>query len=170
MFGAGGRIYNHPKLILIEKTIAALLLAAPDIRAQLPQKITPFDGRADQAALNTQDGLRILRGLVSLLNSYLPAIFVVGHLVPNCNWTGRADGTGIVATCVLRRCVGLLVDLAGPASAKMDYVRTICYALLYNTQWHDDTLGAAHVEECSEALLAKLRARCKQQPHQAHGG
>ena len=61
--------------------------------------------------------------------------------------------------------MGLLVDLAGPAAAKVDYVRTICYALLYNTQWHDDTPGAAHVEECCEALLAKLQARCKQHPH-----
>ena len=164
VFGAGARIYNHPKLIVIEKTIAALLLSAPDIRAQLRQKITQFEGRANQAALNTQDGLRILRGLESHLNYYLPAIFVVGHLVRNCTWAGRADGTGIVATCVLQRCVGLLVDLAGPVAAKMDYVRTICCALLYNTEWHDDTPGAAHVEECCEALLAKLRARCKQHP------
>ena len=53
VFGAGARIYNHPKLIVIEKTIAALLLAAPDIQAQLRQKITLFEGRANQAALNT---------------------------------------------------------------------------------------------------------------------
>ena len=51
MFGAGARMYNHPKLIVIEKTIAALLLSAPDIRAQLRQKITLFEGRANQAAL-----------------------------------------------------------------------------------------------------------------------
>ena len=50
------------------------------------------------------------------------------------------------------------------AAAKMDYVRTICCALLYNTQWHDDTPGAAHVEERCEALLAKVWARCKQHP------
>ena len=60
--------------------------------------------------------------------------------------------------------MGLLVDLAGPAAAKMHYVRTICCALSYNTQWHDHTRGAAHVEECCEALPAKLRARCKQHP------
>ena len=164
VFGAGARIYNHPKLIVIEKTIAALLLAAPGIRAQLRQKITLFEGRADQAALNTQDGLRILWGLESLLSYYLPANFVVGPLVGNCTSDGRADGTGIVATCVLQRCLGLLVDLAGPVAAKMDYVRTICCALLYNTQRHDDTPGAAHVEECCEAVLAKLQARCKQHP------
>ena len=35
---AGARIYNHPKLIVIEKTLATLLLAALDIRAQLQQK------------------------------------------------------------------------------------------------------------------------------------
>ena len=46
----------------------------------------------------------------------------------------------------------------------MDYVRTICCALLYITKWHDDTPGAAHMEERCEALLAKLRARCKQHP------
>ena len=153
-----------PKVIVIEKTIAALLLAAPDIRAQLRHKITLREGRANQAALNTQDGLRILRSLGSLLNYYLLAIFVLGHLVRDCTWARRANGSSIVATCVLQRCVGLLVDLAGPAAAKMDYVRTICCALLYNTQQHDDTPGAAHVEECCEALLAKLRARCKQHP------
>ena len=82
----------------------------------------------------------------------------------SCTWAGHADGPGIVATCVLQRYVGLLVDLASPAAAKMDYVRTICSALLYNTPWHDDTPGAAHVEECCEALLTKLRARCKHHP------
>ena len=68
VFGAGARIYNHAKLIVIEKTIATLLLAAPNIRAHFRQKITVFEGRADQGALNTQDGLRILRGLESVLN------------------------------------------------------------------------------------------------------
>ena len=164
VFGAGARIYDLHKVIVIEKNIAPLLLAAPDIRAQLRQKIILSEGRAGEATLNTQDGLRILRGLESLLNYYLPAIFVVGHLVRNCTWAGRADGSGIVATCVLQRCVGLLVDLANPAAAKMDYVRTICCALQYNTQWHDHTPGAAHVEECVEGLQAKLRARCKQHP------
>ena len=164
MFGAGACIYNHPKLIVIEKSIAALLLAAPYIWTQLGNKITHIEGRANQAALNTHNGWHILRGLESLLNYYLPAIFVVGHLVRSCTWAGRADGSGIAATCVPQRCSGLLVDLAGPAAAKMDYDRTICCALTYNTQWHDYTPGAAHVEECCEALLAKLWARCKQQP------
>ena len=132
VFGAGARMYNHPKLIVIEKTIDALLVAAPNIQAQLTQQSTLFEGRANQAALNTKDALRILRGLESLRNSYLPAIFVVGHLVRNCTGAGRADGTVVVATSVLQRCVGLFVDL--PAVAKMDYVRTICCAVLYNTQ------------------------------------
>ena len=125
------RIYNHLKLIVIEKTIAALLLAVPGIWAQLRQKIALIEGRADQAALNTHDGLRILRGPESLLNYYLAAIFVVGHLVHNCTWARRADRSGIVATCVLQRYVGLLVHLAGPAAAKMDYLRT--YAALFRT-------------------------------------
>ena len=100
----------------------------------------------------------------SLLNYYLPAIFVVEHLVRNCTWAGCADWSGIVAMCVLQRCVGLLVDLAGPAAAKMDNVRTIGCALLYNTQWHEKTPRAADVEDCCEAPLVKLRARCKEQP------
>ena len=112
-FGAGACMYSHSKLIVTEKTIAALLLAAPDIWPQPPQKTTLFEGRADQAARNTHDGLRILRGLESLLYYYLPAIFVAGHLVRSCTWAGCAGGSGIVATCVLQRCVGLLVA-AGP--------------------------------------------------------
>ena len=104
VFGAGARIYNRPELFVIEKTIAALLLGAPDIRAQLRQKITLFEGCADPGALTTQDGLRILRDPESLLNYYLLAIFGAGHLVRNCIWAGQADGLGIVATCVLRRC------------------------------------------------------------------
>ena len=165
VFGAGARINNHPKLIVIEKTITALLFPAPDIQAQLRQKITLFEGCADQAPLNKQDGLRILLGQKPLLHYYLPAIFVVGHLVRNCTWARHSDGSCIVATCVLRRYMGLLVDLAGTAVVKMDYVRSICCALLYNTQWHDDTPGAAHVEESCEALLVKLRARYKQHPN-----
>ena len=130
MFGAGARIYHHPKPIVIEETVVVLLLAPPDIRAQLRQKITLFEGRADQAALNTYEGLRILRGVESLLDYYLSAIFVVGHLVRSCTWAGCAERSGIVATCVLQRCVGLYIDLAGPAAAKMDYVRTsVQYAM-----------------------------------------
>ena len=41
VFGAGARIYNHPKLFVMEKTIAALLLAAPHIRAPFRQKNYP---------------------------------------------------------------------------------------------------------------------------------
>ena len=47
----------------------------------------------------------------------------------------------------------------------MDYVRTLCCAPLYNTQCHHNKPGAAHVDECCEALLAKLRAQCKQHPN-----
>ena len=71
VFGAGARIYNHPKLLVTEKTFVALLFPAPNMRAQLRQKITLFEGRANQAALNTPDGLRILGGLESVLNYYL---------------------------------------------------------------------------------------------------
>ena len=60
---------------------------------------------------------------------YLPAIFVVGHLVRSCTWAGRADGLGMVGTCVLQRCAGLLLDLASPSAAKMYYVRTIFLCL-----------------------------------------
>ena len=49
----------------------------------------------------------------------------------------------------------------------MDYVRAICCAPLYNTQWHDERPRAAHVEEWCEALLAKMRAKCKQH-HDKH--
>ena len=116
------------------------------------------------SALNTHHLWRILGRPESLLNYYLPAIFVVEHLVSNCTWALGADGSCMGTMCVLQRCVGLLVDLAGRAVAKMDCVRTVRCALLYNAQWHDDTPGATHVVECCEALLAKLRARCKQHP------
>ena len=164
VFGPGARIYNHPKLIVIDKTLAALLLAVPNIRAQLRQNIALFEGRAAQAALKIQDGLRMLRGLEAFLDYYLPAIFVVGHLVRSCISVGCANGYGIVATCLLQRCVGLLVDLAGLVASQMDDVRTTCCALVYNTQCHDNAPGAAHVQECCEALLAKLPARCKKHP------
>ena len=60
VLGAGARMYDQPKLIVVEKTIVVLFLAAPNIRAQLRQKITPFEGHAHQAAPNNQDGLRIV--------------------------------------------------------------------------------------------------------------
>ena len=74
VFEAGARIYNHPKLIVIEKNLASLLLVAPDVRPPLRQKIALLEGRADQAAPNTQDGLRIFRGLDALLNYYRVAM------------------------------------------------------------------------------------------------
>ena len=39
VFGAGACMYNHPKFIVIEKTIAAPLLAAPDIRPNFGGKL-----------------------------------------------------------------------------------------------------------------------------------
>ena len=38
----------------------------------------------------------------------------------------------------------------------------LCFALSHQAQWRDDIAAAAHYEECCEALLAKMRARCKQ--------
>ena len=104
--------------------------------------------------------LCIFRGLNALPNYYIPAILVVGHLVRSCTWAARTHGSGIITTCALQRFVAQLVDLARLSTAKMDYVHTICYTFVYNTQWHDDTPGAAHVEERCEALLAKFRVGC----------
>ena len=63
----------------------------------------------------------------------------------------------------------LLVQLSRKWTMCAPYSR--CCALLYNTQWHDVTPVAVHVEDCCEALLAKLRARSKQHPdkHMANG-
>ena len=77
VIGAGACIYNHPILLVIEKTIASLLLAAPDIHAQLRQKPILLGGRADEATVTIRDGLRIFWGVASLLNYYLSSIFVV---------------------------------------------------------------------------------------------
>ena len=63
VLGTGARIYNHPKLIVIEKTIGALFLAAPDIG-----QITFRERCADEATLTIRDGLRILRAVKSLPN------------------------------------------------------------------------------------------------------
>ena len=68
VFCVGARVHDPLRLVVIEKTFTALLLAARDIRAQLRQKIILFEGRANQAALNTQDWWCILQGMESLLN------------------------------------------------------------------------------------------------------
>ena len=52
-FQAGARIYNHPKLSVIEKTVAVLLIAAPDLQTPLRQKIALFNTGAHQAGVYT---------------------------------------------------------------------------------------------------------------------
>ena len=54
VLGTGAHLYNHSKLTVIENSLVALLMAAPDIQPQFWQKITMFEGRADQAALHTR--------------------------------------------------------------------------------------------------------------------
>ena len=162
-FEACPQIYDHRKLIDVVTTLAMVLLVAPDLQPQLRRKIALLQARGDQAALHTQDRLRMLWRLDGLLNYYPPTMFVVGRLMRSLIWAGRAAASGTVATCALQRCVGLFLNLAGPAEAKMYDVGTICYILVHNAEWHDHTPGAVHVE-CCEALLAKLWAGCKQQP------
>ena len=113
LHAVGVRVVAQRKLLYLEKLVAALLLAAPNLREQLDNRITVLKGQVSTWVFDV-DGerrrrlLALLEGLSSLLNFYLPCLFQLGYLVRCCTWEGRSKGSGAIAKKYLRRRVGSL--------------------------------------------------------------
>ena len=152
----GSTILSYPKLIVMEKTIAALMLATPRIlrvhrcKAQAATAISGRDtAHANRAAM--------ANAVLHLLSKWCPLLLNLGHLVRECNWSGESYGTGSRAQEVLQLNLCLLRRLRrGPCDTVLKYERTIMCTLLYNSTWHQDLPGQVHSEEFGEGMLSKL--------------
>ena len=143
----GSTILSYPKLIVMEKCIAALMLATP----RIPR---PYLGKAQAAtAISGRDTAHPNRAAVAnavlhLLSEWCPLLLYLGHLVRECNWSGENNGTGSRAQEVLQLSLCLLRRLRrGPCDTVLKYERTIMCTLLYKSKWHQDLPGQVHSEE-----------------------
>ena len=152
----GSTVLSYPKLIVMEKTIAALMLATPKflrLYRRKAQAATAISGR-DTAHANRA---ALANALLHLLSEWCPLLLYLGHLVRECNWSGENNGTGSRAQEVLQLSLCLLQRLRrGPFDTVLKYERTIMCTLLYNSKWHQDLPGQAHSEEFGEGMLSKL--------------
>ena len=152
----GSTILSYPKLIAMEKTIAALMLATPRIlcphccKAQAAAAISgPDTAHANRAA--------VANAVLCLLSERCPLLLHLGPLVPECNWAGGNDGTGSRAQEVLQLSLCLLERWRlGPCDTLLKYERTIMCTLLYSSKWHQDLPSQANSEEFGEGMLSKL--------------
>ena len=152
----GSTILSYPKLIVMEKTIAALMLASPRILRPYRRKsqaATAISGR-DTAHANRA---AVANAVLHLLSEWCPLLLYLGHVVRECKWSGENNGTGSRAQEVLQLSLCLLRRLRrGPCDTVLKYERTIMCTLLYNSKWHQDLPGQAHSEEFGEGMLSKL--------------
>ena len=152
----GSTILSYPKLIVIEKTIIALMLATPRI-------LRPYRPKAQAApAISGRDTAHASRAAVAnavlhFLSERCPLLLYLGHQVQECNWSEEKNGTGSRAQEVLQLSLCLLRRLRrGPCDTVLKYECTIMCTLLYNSKWHQDLPGQAHSEEFGQGMFSKL--------------
>ena len=105
----GSTILSYPKLIVMEKPIAAVMLATP-------RTLRPYRRKAQAAtAISGRDTAHANRAAVAnavlhLLSEWCPLLLYLGHVVRECNWSGENNGTGAraqemlqLSLCLLRR-------------------------------------------------------------------
>ena len=152
----GSATLSYPELIVIEKTIAALLLATFRILGPYRRKAqaaTAICGR-DTACANS---VAVASAVLCLLSEWCLLLLYLGNLVRNCNWAVEKNGTGSRAQEVLQFSFCLLRRLRrGPCDSVLKYERTIMCILLYSSRWHQDVPGQAHSEECGEGMLKEM--------------
>ena len=154
-------IMCHPKLLHIEKQFCALLLATPNVEDHIVHKGTSI---MQFREASRKLPLVWLTGLKNLLHFYIPAVFLLGNLVRDCNWDGRPAGKGRTARKVLELSLVLIVVLTMDTDCNVPYVRTLCVALLLWLPWNDAVPGGCYAEERLEAMLSRLGCRCRTYP------
>ena len=148
----------HPKLLHIEKQFCALLLATPNVEHRIVHKETSI---MQFPEASRKLPLVWLTGLKNLVHFYIPAAFLLGNLVRDCNWNGGSAGTGRTARKVLELSLILIVALTMDTNCNAPYVRTLCVPLLLWLPWNDAVPGCCYDEEPLEAMLNRLGSRCR---------
>ena len=100
----------------------------------------------------------------NLLHFYIPAAFLLGTLVRDCNWDGRLAGTGRTARKVLELSLVMIVALKMDTDCHVPYVRTLCVALPLWLPRNDAVPGCCYAKEPLEAMLSRLGSRCRAYP------
>ena len=130
----GSTIPSYPKLIVMEKTIAALMLATPRILRPYRRKAqaaTAISGR-DTAHANRA---AVANAVLHLLSEWCPLLLYLGHVVRECNWSEENNGTGSRAQELLQLSLFPLRRLrGGPCDTVLKYESTIMCTLLLQQQ------------------------------------
>ena len=103
----GSAILSYLKLIVMEKTIAALMLATPRILRPYRRKAqaaTAISGR-DTAHANRA---AVANAVLHLLSEWCPLLLYLGHMVRECKGLGENNSTGSRAQEVLQLSLRLL--------------------------------------------------------------
>ena len=82
-----------------------------------------------------------LAWLSALMHFYIPAAFLLGILVRDCNRDGRPDGTGHTAHKVLELSLVLIVALTMDTDCNIPHVHTLCVAFFLWLPWNDAIPG-----------------------------
>ena len=104
--------------------------------------------------------LASLTGLKDSVHFYIPAAFLPGNLVRDCNRDGCPAGMGRKARKVLGLSLELIVALTMDTDCNVPYVHTLCVALLLWLPWSDAVPGCCYAVEALEAMLSRLGSRC----------
>ena len=101
--------------------------------------------------------------MLFLIEQYAPACLALGVLVRDCSWRHRVVGSGENAKKVLMAALCILMRLV-EREHTLEYVRTLCVALVCWRGWNDQCPGMCYSEERCEAMLSRLGRRCNQYP------
>ena len=104
--------------------------------------------------------LASLTGLKDSVHFYIPAAFLPGNLVRDCNRDGCPAGMGRKARKVLGLSLELIVALTMDTDCNVPYVHTLCVALLLWLPWSDAVPGCCYAVEALEAMLSRLGSMC----------
>ena len=130
----GQEVRCFRKVLHVEKLICGLLLVQHLVVPVVEYELRALNDGASSSssAPGVLDGRRKiwLEGLLVLLKVYCPALLAIGTAVRNCTWDGRYEKRGSDARQVLQDCLILLANVLGDTSGKVEYMRTLCVALL----------------------------------------
>lgn len=158
---AGKHMHCVRKLLHIEKLVCVLLLLRHSLVEAINAELA-IPALASSNPVGIHGKRKIwLEGFLTLLNVYCPALLVLGCAVRDCTWDGRQATRGKQACGILQDCLALLVNLLGSGAHRVEYVRTICVALLGWNKWMDAIPGCCFQEENCEALLSRMAGRCR---------
>ena len=158
---SGTEVYPHPKLIYVERVMAALLVLVSSCEPALERLKAPTgDARPD---MSERQRTTIVKGIVVVLLEYIPALFLCGFLVRNCNRANQQNSDD--ALHAAHYGFHILVHLCWGAKHTTEYVRTLGVSFLFWGRWEQTIPRKCHSEEMGEALLARLVEKLRLNPN-----